>query len=88
MGVKGDNYAFDNSLSNFCREQVLGAKCVSVEPMLFFHHRPVGIVSKDSDIVTSPDIIREKGFTENIVWSTRLNLENLILENEDRVMQW
>lgn len=72
----------------------LAAKCVSVTPPLFFHHKAQGLVSGDSDIqeygtsggsgeeeVEMPET-REKGSTENIVWSTRLNLENLIAGRE------
>jgi hypothetical protein len=67
----------------------LDLQCVSVTPPLFFHHRPKGSVAGDSDInkVEKDDTlvkqgkdgkVREKGSTENIVWSTRLNIGNLI----------
>lgn len=63
----------------------LDTKCFSVTPPLFVHHRAKGRVAGDSDIQNydgGPDgghEVREKGLTENIVWSTRLNLKNLIL---------
>lgn len=61
----------------------LAAKCVSVTPPLFFHHKTQGLVSKDSseEEVEMPET-RGQGSTENIVWSTRLNLENLIAGRE------
>lgn len=72
----------------------LAAKCVSVTPPLFFHHRAQGLSGGDGDVeeersggasegeeVEMPEV-REKGSTENIVWSTRLNLENLIAGRE------
>lgn len=67
----------------------LDAKCLSVTPPLFFHHKARGLVSADSDIQNygagdgeeegrPPPEMREKGSTENIVWSARLNLFNMI----------
>ncbi|TVY30590.1 Procollagen galactosyltransferase [Lachnellula hyalina] len=84
--------AFDNQLAFACKDKLLDLKCYSVEPMLFFHHRPAGSINKDSDIAGSKpedaDNIREKGITENIVWSARLNLEKLIAGSRDYVTQW
>ncbi|KAL3417727.1 lps glycosyltransferase [Phlyctema vagabunda] len=91
LGIKaGSNLAIDNSLAYLCRDGFLDMKCFSVEPQLFQHHRPAGSVSKDSDINggADPNVVREKGFTEMIVWSARLNLEQLIKGSTDYVMQW
>lgn len=61
----------------------LDAKCVTVTPPLFFHHKAKGPVSGDSDIQTvGGGGVREKGFTENIMWSARNNLQNMILGAE------
>lgn len=72
------------------REGVLGdrgldAKCLSVTPPVFFHHKSKGNIRGDSDIQRvgadgeeEPPVIREKGSTENIVWSSRLNILNMI----------
>lgn len=73
-------------------EEGLAAKCVSVTPPLFFHHKAKGMVKADSDIQEygggsggeeddMPDA-RERGSTENIVWSARLNLANMIAGRE------
>jgi hypothetical protein len=67
----------------------LGMKCLSVTPPVFFHHKAKGSVSADSDInkVEQDEKlveqgknakVRERGSTENIVWSMRLNLPNLL----------
>lgn len=89
LALKGSNLAFDNNLAFFCRDGHLDIKCVSVQPMLFMHHRPAGNMNKDSDIQTgNGKSIRQKGFTENIVFSVRLNLEQLIMGTKDYVMQW
>ncbi|KAI3319046.1 glycosyltransferase family 25 protein [Xylariaceae sp. AK1471] len=58
----------------------LNAKCVSVNPPLFSpHHRhgsKDGSIHGDGDIQT--DESREYGWTENIVWSARGNLGNMM----------
>ena len=85
----GSNLAIDNGLAFLCRDGYLDLKCYSVEPQLFQHHRPAGAVNKDSDInLGDSTAVREKGFTESIVLSTRLNLEQLITGSEEYVMQW
>ncbi|KAI0203563.1 hypothetical protein F4808DRAFT_467003 [Astrocystis sublimbata] len=79
---------FDNSLAGFCRDGAsgnvdgLGAKCLSVTPPVFFHHRAKG-ASSDSDIQSGANTeTRQKGSTENIAWSARNNLKNLLLGKE------
>ncbi|KAI2602032.1 glycosyltransferase family 25 protein [Hypoxylon sp. NC1633] len=79
MGLEGQYKPFDNHLSDLCRMRINGMRCVSVVPGLFVHHRPKGRVSGDSDINLGPnEEMREVGFTENVVYSTRLNLKNLL----------
>lgn len=71
------------------------AKCLSVTPPLFFHHKAKGPINADSDIQSyggdgGPDElgeIREKGQTENIMWSARLNIANMIM-GKDMESQW
>ncbi|CAJ2507192.1 Uu.00g083780.m01.CDS01 [Anthostomella pinea] len=90
MGLEGQHKAFDNHLSDLCRLRVNGMRCVSVVPSLFVHHRPRGRVSRDSDISGgdgSKDDVREVGFTENVLYSTRLNLQNLVRGMEPE-RQW
>lgn len=85
--------AFDNALAGLCRRSVAAAgdehaegdrgldtRCVSVTPPVFFHHKPKGRVAGDSDIQdVGGDDVRDKGFTENIMWSARNNIRNMIL---------
>ncbi|KAJ3568062.1 hypothetical protein NPX13_g6546 [Xylaria arbuscula] len=73
---------FDNALAGFCRDGASGnpdglrAKCLSVTPPIFFHHRAKGPFKSDSDIqAISSTEWREKGTTENIRWSTTLDAE-------------
>ena len=86
---------FDNALAGLCRRAVssraaaspaeagdrgLDAQCISVTPPLFFHHKAKGLVDADSDIQTVANgDVREHGTTENIVWSARNNLRNMIM---------
>ncbi|KAK6069593.1 Procollagen galactosyltransferase 1 [Seiridium cupressi] len=86
---------FDNSLAGLCRRSVasvgvqdpakagdrgLDAKCISVTPPVFFHHRAKGMMNADSDIQTGTGgAVREKGYTENIAWSARNNIRNMIM---------
>lgn len=77
---------FDNALAAFCRDGASGnrdglqGKCLSVTPPVFFHHRAKGLIGGDSDIQESGnDNMREKGITENIVWSVRNNIKNIML---------
>ncbi|KAI1133193.1 hypothetical protein F5Y10DRAFT_229611 [Nemania abortiva] len=77
---------FDNALAGFCRDGASGnqnglrARCLSVTPPVFFHHRAKGRVGGDSDIHESGNAdVREKGTTENIVWSARNNIRNMML---------
>ncbi|KAB5526260.1 glycosyltransferase family 25 protein [Coniochaeta sp. 2T2.1] len=73
------------------KDRGLDAKCFSVTPPVFFHHKARGPVSGDSDIQVvdggrgeekKEQKIREKGTTENIVWSARLNVRNMLLGRE------
>ncbi|KAI6084734.1 glycosyltransferase family 25 protein [Hypoxylon rubiginosum] len=89
MGLEGQYKPFDNHLSDLCRLRLDGMRCVSVVPSLFVHHRPKGRISADSDInkAGQNEEVREVGFTENIVYSTRLNLGNLLRGMEPE-KQW
>ncbi|KAH6721181.1 hypothetical protein BKA61DRAFT_152676 [Leptodontidium sp. MPI-SDFR-AT-0119] len=78
---------FDNALAGLCRwgreRERLGMRCYSVTPPIFVHHKPKGYVSGDSDIQLvgggGKGELREVGSTENIVWSARRNVRELIM---------
>lgn len=89
--------AYDNALAGLCRRSVAAAgegegaggdrgldtRCVSVTPPVFFHHKARGPVAGDSDIQdVGGDAFREKGTTENIMWSARNNIRNMIMGTE------
>ncbi|ROV87588.1 hypothetical protein VMCG_10613 [Cytospora schulzeri] len=88
--------AYDNALAGLCRRSVaavgeenpegdrgLDTKCLSVTPPVFFHHKAKGPIAGDSDIQNvGGDAFREKGTTENIMWSARNNIRNMIMGTE------
>ena len=52
--------------------------CLTVQPQLFQHHRPVGDKSTFSDISDHGTEYNNQAFTRNVRWSTRLNFPKLI----------
>ncbi|KAI4177879.1 MAG: hypothetical protein LQ346_007607 [Caloplaca aetnensis] len=74
-------YPIDMGIGYQCRDDP-HFKCVAVFPQLVDSHKAAGRQSRDSDIGTfDPTKVREKGFTHNIVRSTRLNVENIMHGN-------
>ncbi|KAL8849071.1 MAG: hypothetical protein Q9221_005915 [Calogaya cf. arnoldii] len=54
-------------------------KCIAVFPQLIDSHKSAGRADQDSDIGSyDPGQMRKKGYTHNIVHSTRLNIDNLM----------
>lgn len=72
--------AFDILLRFFCE----GAKgrprhnCLTLQPGLFHHHRPVGPVKDASDIGDHGDSFRTQAATDMVRFSTRLNADVLL----------
>ncbi|KAI9729348.1 MAG: hypothetical protein M1834_006871 [Cirrosporium novae-zelandiae] len=89
LSIKGLGGIFDNVLSDMCRYQIFGFRCISVNPTFMYHHKPRGYLAAESDIrkYGPGGEIREVGFTENVVYSTRLNLENMV-QGLKPVPQW
>ena len=52
--------------------------CLTVQPQLFQHHRPIGLKSSFSDISDHGSDYNEKAFTRNVRWSTRVNFRKLL----------
>ncbi|KAH9892293.1 glycosyltransferase family 25 protein [Xylariomycetidae sp. FL2044] len=79
LGIEGLNKPFDMRLDDLCRLRENGMRCLSVSPAVFEHHRPRGKIALDSDILlTDNQDVREVGYSENIYYSTRMNLKNLV----------
>ena len=59
--------------------------CLSVQPQLFQHHRPVASKSTFSDISGHGNDMNEVAFTRNIRWSARLNFAKLLADETDYI---
>jgi GR25 family glycosyltransferase involved in LPS biosynthesis len=84
-GVQEMNLPYDLSLRQFCDGQGLRKTpfCLTTQPALFKHHRPVGNASAESDISDHGNAYQEKAFSINIRWSARLNVEALLTGSTD-----
>ena len=85
LGLKSFPYAFDLMMRDLC-DGVNGRPyhtCLTVQPQLFNHHRPIGAKKHYSDITDHGDGFNEKPYTEVIRLSTRMNLEKLIEGSTD-----
>lgn len=80
VGLTNVDDAYDELLQKFC-DGTGGRKyhnCLAANPSLFQPHRAAGSESTDSDIQIVGGGFREKGMTDGVRWSTRLNLEVLL----------
>ncbi|KAH6635969.1 hypothetical protein F5144DRAFT_591275 [Chaetomium tenue] len=81
VGLKGVDAAFDLLLRYYCegeKGRAAGRQCLTTQPGLFQHHRPAGPASAMSDIGDHGDGWRERGMTDMVRWSVRLNAEVLL----------
>ncbi|OJD34676.1 glycosyltransferase family 25 protein [Diplodia corticola] len=91
MGVRRLTGKLDSMLRALCDggEDVLRAPaCLTVQPQLFQHHRPVGAKLAFSDISDHGDGYNSQAFTRNVRWSTRLNFPRLVDGRTDYVDLW
>lgn len=90
LGVKKFDASYDVMLRDFCegvKDRSRGV-CLTVQPQLFNHHRPVGHASYYSDISYHEEKVVETPITEMIRWSTRMNLPKLVEGRTDYDDQW
>ena len=79
----------DFGLHDMCSKKERGFKCLGVFPQIIADHKPAGAGNKDTDIGNGGDQIRKKGFSYNIVHSTRMNADVLTDGQMDKVTsQW
>lgn len=91
MGVNKFNDPYDIMLRDICEgvnDRPKGAVCLSVEPGIFNHHRPVGLSAYHSDISEHLAPPVEVAFTENIRYSARLALPNFAVGDTQLEDQW
>ncbi|MCJ1394597.1 hypothetical protein MMC18_007477 [Xylographa bjoerkii] len=82
LSVKELRGIFDNALSWWCTDHGQDSVCIDAHPSYFYQHRAAGASGKNSDINEGLPPM-EKGQTYNIRWSTRLNLEKLVMGQTD-----
>ena len=80
----------DVAIGQMCGSSTSDFKCIGVFPQLIDSHKAAGTMNRDSDIGSYPeDQIRDKGYTQNIVHSTVLNLERLLNDSSTTAeRQW
>ena len=79
----------DVAVSDWCATDP-NVKCIGVFPQLIDSHKFAGRQNRNSDIAEySAQEVRNKGYTFNIVHSTRLNLDHLLADESDKIeRQW
>ena len=83
------NEPVDYGIEAMCRLPERNFTCVGIFPQIVDSHRAAGIGTKDSDISDHGSETREKGFSFNVVYSTRLNVDRLMNgERENVTGQW
>ncbi|KAL8949524.1 MAG: hypothetical protein Q9222_004381 [Ikaeria aurantiellina] len=84
------NRPVDFGIHALCRDhEKYDFRCIGIFPQLVDSHRGAGSSSKDSDISHGPEQDRKKGFSYNIVRSTRLNVAHLLAGDLENVeSQW
>jgi hypothetical protein len=87
MSIEPFNQGFDQGLGRLCSTGIL--RCTHIFPPIFGAHAPAGGANRESDITghRAGAETREKGRTHNVLWSTRLNIKN-ILEGKKVEPQW
>ncbi|KAL9017791.1 MAG: hypothetical protein Q9185_004880 [Variospora sp. 1 TL-2023] len=79
----------DFGIHDMCHDHSRNFRCIGVFPQMVDSHRGAGSSSKDSDISKGQEQDRKKGFSYNIVRSTRLNVGHLISGEMDKIeSQW
>ncbi|ORX96858.1 hypothetical protein BCR34DRAFT_628747 [Clohesyomyces aquaticus] len=78
----------DRALNRMCTQ--IGGNCLASFPTLIGSHKAAGNTNKDSDRTNTTGSYRKQAVTGQIVFSTRLNLQNLIPGATDTVIksQW
>lgn len=75
----------DFGFGDMCGQKERNFTCISVFPQIVDSHRSAGPESKDSDIGSRKGGYRQRGYTANIVHSTRLNIDHLINGDMDKI---
>ena len=75
IGLQDLGLSFDNLLAKFCDHH----RCLTSQPAYFSHFRAQGRIDRDSEIQNGDkQKVRHKATSENIRWSVRVNLKELV----------
>lgn len=87
LGVHGTVGPLDLMLQDVCdgNDEREVATCLTVQPQLFQHHRPVGPRAGFSDIDNFGDGYNEQAATGNVRWSVRVNFPKLLKGETDYI---
>ncbi|KAK7705215.1 hypothetical protein SLS64_008051 [Diaporthe eres] len=90
IGLKDVDSAYDLNLLKFCNGQDGRGdhRCLTMQPALFQHHRPMGPKSFESDISDHGDEWQDKPLTDMVRWSVRLNAEEIMNGGRNFSDQW
>ena len=79
LALKPFDKPIDYGLHEMCGKSNRNFTCISSFPQLVGDHKPAGSSAKDSDIVNGkPAQERKVGYSNNVMYSTRLNADALI----------
>ncbi|KAF2211473.1 glycosyltransferase family 25 protein [Cercospora zeae-maydis SCOH1-5] len=90
LGIKKLNGAMDIMMRQACDGNAGRARhnCLTVQPQLFQHHRPVGSKASFSEFEDHGEGINDYAYTRNVRWSTRLNFGRLPRGETQYFDQW
>ena len=78
MSMLPFNSPGDWRLNDMCADRKFPFNCVSMYPSIIGLHRAAGNTSRNSDINESEGEIDEEGHSERLVFSTRMNMQQLL----------
>lgn len=92
IGLQDVNMGYDLLLQRFC-DSATGRRaphrrCLTMQPSLFQHHRPVGPKNAESDITDHGGGWRDRPHTNVLRWSVRMNAGELIDGGAEFEDQW
>lgn len=91
QSISGQAAVSDRALQRICNNRFMGFKCFAPYPTLIGTHKAAGVTAKDSDREDTSKArggFREVAETGQIVYSTRLNMERLMMGNQSVRSQW
>jgi len=85
LGLHRMNGPFDIMLREWCAGDKGDDQhvCLGTLPPAFAAHKPAGSTAGDSDMAVPAEGFRDRGFTQNIRWSVRMNMDKILRGDTD-----